>query len=91
MVSSFAGLRIERSGFEPWPGSLIVLCSCAQHKTLYSHSASLHRVALLGGRGAPSADLMLECRLYLTLPDIGTAFLCARLQLTRSGVEEERF
>ena len=33
-----AGLRIERSGFEPWPGHCVVFLG----KTLYSHSASLH-------------------------------------------------
>ena len=33
-----AGLRIERSGFEPWPGHCVVSLG----KALYSHSASLH-------------------------------------------------
>ena len=33
-----AGLRIERSGFEPW----LVHCVVLLGKTLYSHSASLH-------------------------------------------------
>ena len=37
MVST--GLRIERSGFEPWPGDCVVFLG----KTLYSHSASLHQ------------------------------------------------
>ena len=32
-----AGLWIERSGFEPWPGHCVVFLG----KTLYSHSASL--------------------------------------------------
>ena len=30
--------RIERSGFETWPGHCVVFLG----KTLYSHSASLH-------------------------------------------------
>ena len=33
-----AGLRIERSVFEPWPGHCVVFLG----KTLYSHGASLH-------------------------------------------------
>ena len=33
-----AGLRIESSGFEPWPGHWVVFLG----KTLYSHGASLH-------------------------------------------------
>ena len=36
-----SGLWIERSGFEPRPGTLSLLCSWPG-KTLYAHSASLH-------------------------------------------------
>ena len=35
-----AGLRIERTGFEPWPGHCVLFLG----KTLYSHSACLHPV-----------------------------------------------
>ena len=37
MVSTLIGLRIERPGFEPWPGHCVVFLG----KTLYTHSASL--------------------------------------------------
>ena len=33
-----AGIQIDRSVFEPWPGHSVVFLG----KTLYSHSASLH-------------------------------------------------
>ena len=42
MVS--AGLRIKRSGFEPWPGHCVVFLG----KTLCSHSASLHPGVQMG-------------------------------------------
>ena len=39
MVSARAGLWIERSGFEPWPGNCVVFLG----KTLYSHSAQVYK------------------------------------------------
>ena len=39
-----AGLRILRSGFEPWPDHCVVFLG----KTLYSHSASLHPGVSMG-------------------------------------------
>ena len=49
------GLRIERSGFEPWPGHCVVFLG----KTLYSHTASLHPGINGTGKLSGKPDVML--------------------------------
>ena len=56
----YAGLRIELSVLEPWPGHCITFL----RKTLYSHSASLHPGVYMntgeftaGGGGGPCDGL----------------------------------